>query len=92
MNSPISSALSATLGALLALASTGPLPGLALVLQGAGVGALIGTIVVLRLERRRRRSGQRVDADQRWTLVARWTILTATVTAATAVLFALLRP
>ena len=56
-----------------------PVPDIGFILQAVGVGALVGTGVVLQLEWRQRRRRLPTNADLRWTIVARWTVLFAGV-------------
>lgn len=91
MNSLPTSILIGTLGALLGIASSGSLPALSVVLQGAGLGGVLGMLVVLRRERRDRVARHRPDTDLRWTIVARWTVLCALGAAVVEVVVGLLR-
>jgi hypothetical protein len=76
---PHVSALAAVLSGALTMVAVGPVPDLGFVLQAIGVGALVGTALVLQLEWRIRRRGLQPNTDLRWTIVARWTVLFAIV-------------
>lgn len=76
---PHATALAAVLSGTLAMVAVAPIPDVGFVLQAVGLGALVGTAVVLQLEWRRRRRGLRPNSDLRWTVVARWTVLFAVI-------------
>jgi hypothetical protein len=77
MQQSIFSGLAAFIAGVIAMVAATPVPDVGFVLQGVGVGALIGTAVALRVERRARRRGLRPNADLRWIIVARWTLTVA---------------
>ncbi len=61
-------------GAAILVLGAGPIPEFGMILQFSGLGALLGLIVALRAKRR-----FAADADQRWTIIARYTIAGAVV-------------
>lgn len=61
-------------GAAILALGAGPIPEFGVILQFSGLSALLGFIVALRAKRR-----FAADADQRWTIIARYTILGAIV-------------
>ena len=69
----------ATLSGAAAMIAVAPVPDIGFILQAVGVGALVGTAVVLQLEWRQRRRGFETNTDLRWAIVARWTVLFAAV-------------
>ena len=76
---PPATALAAMLSGATVMIAVAPVPDIGFILQAVGVGALVGTGVVLQLEWRQRRRGLSNNADLRWTIVARWTVLFAAV-------------
>ena len=76
---PPATALAATLSGAAAMIAVAPVPDIGFILQAVGVGALVGTAVVLQLEWRQRRRGLPTNTNLRWTIVARWTVLFAAV-------------
>ena len=76
---PAATALAATLSGVAAMIALAPVPDMSFILQAVGVGALVGTAVVLQLEWRQRRRGLATNTDLRWTVVARRTVLFAAV-------------
>jgi len=76
---PPATALAATLSGAMVMIAVAPVPDVGFILQAVGVGALVGTGVVLQLEWRQRRRGLPTNADLRWTIVARWTVLVAAI-------------
>jgi hypothetical protein len=54
---PPATALAATISGAAAMIAVAPVPDIGFILQAVGVGALVGTAVVLQLEWRQRRSG-----------------------------------
>ena len=76
---PPATALAATLSGATVMIAVAPVPDIGFILQAVGVGALVGTAVVLQLEWRERRQGLPTNSDLRWTIVARWTVLFAAV-------------
>jgi hypothetical protein len=69
--------ITATIGGFFASTPVTAIPDLAFITQFAGIGALLGTLAVLRSDTLRRRRGLRVNVNRRWSIVARWTILWA---------------
>jgi hypothetical protein len=69
--------ISAAIGAFFASTTIAPIPDLAFITQFAGLGALAGTLAVLRSDALRRRRALPVNANRRWSIVARWTMLGA---------------
>jgi hypothetical protein len=65
--------ISAAIGGFFA-SSIGPIPDLAFITQIGGIGALFGTLAVLRSDALRRRRRLPVDVNRRWSIVARWTV------------------
>jgi hypothetical protein len=66
--------ITAAIGAFFASTTVAPIPDLAFITQFAGIGALLGTLAVLRSDTLRRRRGLRANPDRRWSIVARWTV------------------
>jgi hypothetical protein len=71
--------ITAAIGGFFASSSVAPVPDLAFVTQFAGIGALFGTLAVLRSDANRRRRRLPVDVNRRWSIVARCTMLGAAV-------------
>ena len=66
--------ISAAIGGFFASTTVAPIPDLAFITQFAGIGALLGTLAVLRSDSLRRRHRLPSHPDRRWSIVARWTI------------------
>jgi hypothetical protein len=64
----------AAIGGFFASTTVAPIPDLAFITQFAGIGALLGTLAVLRFDALRRRGGLPPNHHRRWSIAARWTI------------------